>query len=115
MKSDLFLSTKISTLTLEQIETMINPMTLPEPLRTDFLNSRAYKDMLALPQLGFELGLKLGLVQGLEKMKTAKITTAQKLLAMNLMTIEQITDVTDLPEKEVRALQKKKRSKKSTS
>jgi predicted transposase/invertase (TIGR01784 family) len=111
MRSDLFLSTKISTFTLEQIETMINPMTLPEPLRTDFLNSRAYKDMLALQQKGLEQGLE----QGLEKMHTSKITTAQKLLAMNLMTIEQIADVTDLPEKEVCALQKKKRSKKSTS
>lgn len=86
---------------------MINPMILPEPLRTDFLNSRAYKDMLALQQKGLE--------EGLEKMHTSKITTAQKLLAMNLMTIEQIADVTDLPEKEVRALQKKKRSKKTTS
>ena len=60
-------------------------------------------------------GLEQGLEQGLEKMRTSKITTAQKLLAMGLMTIEQIADVTDLPEKEVRALQKKKRSKKSTS
>jgi hypothetical protein len=59
--------------------------------------------------------LEQGLVQGLEKMHASKITTAQKLLAMGLMTVAQIADVTDLPEKEVRALQKKKRSKKSTS
>ena len=68
----------------------------------------AIEDEQVLREGALKRGLQEGLAQGREeekaKAKQEKLETAQKLKAMNLLTIEQIADATGLSAEEIEAL-----------